>query len=142
MPNYDITPALYSITRKISRPIIESRWDTLIVPVLRNEQRMHVHAFSAFALTQSISQNSACGLEIFVTILRHEGLDFEYEDIPNAVFDVYWDLAEDKAYWLSGHYAEIGQELPYETTLRRWESDNRERAQWCEERLRQWLNGD
>jgi hypothetical protein len=114
----------------------------LIVPVLQNEQTIYVRAFCAFAITYFTSNNSACGLEVFATILRHEGLDFEHDHIPGAVFDVYWDLAEDGAYWLPGHYAEIGQQLPYDQTLGRWEDSSQDRVQWCEERLRQWLNGN
>lgn len=141
MPHWDrVTPALYGIAKKIARPVIKSRWDALIVPTLQEEEKIYVCAFHAFAFTRSMNDNSAFGLEIFRTILRHDGIEFEHEPIPSAIFDAYWDLAEDNDYWQPGHYAEVGQQLSYDHAIQEWESHHQDRIRWCEERLRQWLN--
>lgn len=82
MPRWDkITPALYGITNKIAIPIIQQKWDHIIVPVLRNERIIYQGVFDAYAITQARFLNAACGIEIFLTFVKHNGFSFVQDPI-------------------------------------------------------------
>lgn len=151
MPRWDkITPALYGITNKIAIPIIQQKWDHIIVPVLRNERIIYQGVFDAYAITQARFLNAACGIEIFLTFVKHNGFSFvqdpieiplEQAPLPNSVFEVYWQLAENHSYWQTGHYSEFGRHISYPNAIQKWDLDNQLKIRRTSERLDQWLNG-
>lgn len=138
----EITPVLYGITKKIAPPIIREKWDDWITPILRNQRKIHKHLFATFAFMRLQGSNADAGYNTCADILEVQGVTFENDKIRDAIFDVYWDLAENNDYWQQDNYALIGKELPYDDMLKKWKENNQSKIQWCKESLEQWLNNN
>jgi hypothetical protein len=150
VPHWDrMTPALYGIANKIAPPIIKAKWDELILPVLQAEEAIYKSALDAFAIACDKHRNAAFGLDVFLVILRHGEFEFipvsdtipiSRQQILNAVFDAYWDLARDSSFWQPECYPQYGRQIPYDQALQEWEERSPELIDWYEESLRLWLS--
>jgi hypothetical protein len=135
MPRWNrITPALYGIVRKTSKPVIITRWDELVIPALNSEREVYDHAFRVYGLVQHYYHTAGTGLAIFKVLIENSNLLLE-EQCLDAIFNVYWDAAEQRNYWVEPYT----QGLVFDKMIDTWIQLNPDRVQWCTERLNLWL---
>jgi hypothetical protein len=126
------TPALYALIDHTPRKRIDSRWDDIFAPILREERKLHEFAWESSVFARNKHHNSKFGFKIFIASLEYDAFTDDHDSIRSdaleAVFMTYWDLFLDES---------VNSMPTYEDSIEKWHNSNPHKVEWCIEQLNQ-----